>query len=173
VNTSSTCNPYFASEISSADPALIEPYRVQGRVVAMPNQPIGVQVLVYRTDLLAQYGYKTPPGTWDELEKMAARIQAGERAKEKKNGGTSGQERSQPTANNLRWKDWSGKQQKEAATSSSPMERSAVNTIVQLFISLASVLMAGIDRIQSEQQSQCASATVGILISLELRRCAR
>ena len=79
--------PYFASEISSADPALIEPYRVQGRVVAMPNQPIGVQVLVYRTDLLAQYGYKTPPGTWDELEKMAARIQAGERAKEKKNWG--------------------------------------------------------------------------------------
>jgi trehalose/maltose transport system substrate-binding protein len=87
VNTSSTCNPYFASEISSADPALIEPYRVQGRVVAMPNQPIGVQVLVYRTDLLAQYGYKTPPGTWDELEKMAARIQAGERAKEKKKWG--------------------------------------------------------------------------------------
>jgi trehalose/maltose transport system substrate-binding protein len=76
--------PYFASEISSEDRGLIEIYRIQGKVVAMPNQPIGVQVLVYRTDLLARYGYKTPPRTWDELEKMATRIQAGERAKGKK-----------------------------------------------------------------------------------------
>jgi trehalose/maltose transport system substrate-binding protein len=73
--------PYFASEISSEDRDLIESYRVQGKVVAMPKQPLGVQVLVYRTDLLARYGYKTPPRTWDELEKMAARIQAGERTK--------------------------------------------------------------------------------------------
>jgi trehalose/maltose transport system substrate-binding protein len=50
----------------------------------LPEQPLGVQVLVYRTDLLARYGYKTPPRTWDELEKMAVRIQAGERAKGKK-----------------------------------------------------------------------------------------
>ncbi len=76
--------PYFASEISSEAPELIEPYRVRGKVVAMPKQPLGVQVLVYRTDLLARYGYKTPPRTWDELEKMALRIQAGERAKGKK-----------------------------------------------------------------------------------------
>jgi trehalose/maltose transport system substrate-binding protein len=76
--------PYFGSEISSEDPALIESYKIQGKVVAMPNQPLGVQVLVYRTDLLAKYGYKTPPRTWDELEKMAFRIQAGERAKGKK-----------------------------------------------------------------------------------------
>jgi trehalose/maltose transport system substrate-binding protein len=76
--------PYFASEISSEDRDIIESYRVQGKVVAMPNQPLGVQVLVYRTDLLARYGYKTPPRTWDELEKTAARIQAGERAKGKK-----------------------------------------------------------------------------------------
>jgi trehalose/maltose transport system substrate-binding protein len=76
--------PYFASEISSEDPALIDIYRIQGKVIAMPKQPLGVQVLVYRTDLLARYGYKTPPRTWDELEKMAARIQAGERAKGKK-----------------------------------------------------------------------------------------
>jgi trehalose/maltose transport system substrate-binding protein len=72
--------PYFASEISSEDPAIIGIYRMQGKVVAMPNQPLGMQVLVYRTDLLAKYGYKAPPRTWDELEKMAARIQAGERA---------------------------------------------------------------------------------------------
>ncbi len=76
--------PYFASEIASEDPELVEPYRVQGKVVAMPKQPLGVQVLVYRTDLLAKYGYKTPPKTWDELEKMAARIQTGERATGKK-----------------------------------------------------------------------------------------
>jgi trehalose/maltose transport system substrate-binding protein len=73
--------PYFASEISAENRDIIESYMVQGKVVAMPNQPLGVQVLVYRTDLLARYGYKTPPRTWDELEKMAARIQAGERAK--------------------------------------------------------------------------------------------
>jgi trehalose/maltose transport system substrate-binding protein len=76
--------PYFASEISAEDPAIIDIYRIQGKVVAMPNQPLGVQVLVYRTDLLAKYGYKAPPRTWDELEKMAARIQAGERATGKK-----------------------------------------------------------------------------------------
>src|ERR1700678_1474002 len=72
--------PYFASEISAEDPNIIAIYRIQGKVVALPEQPLGVQVLVYRTDLLAKYGYKTPPRTWDELEKMAARIQAGERA---------------------------------------------------------------------------------------------
>ncbi len=76
--------PYFASEISSEDRNFVESYRVQGKVVAMPEQPLGMQVLIYRTDLLAKYGYKTPPRKWDELEKMAVRIQAGERAKGKK-----------------------------------------------------------------------------------------
>jgi trehalose/maltose transport system substrate-binding protein len=76
--------PYFASEIASEDPKLVEIYRIQGKVVAMPRQPLGVQVLIYRTDLLAKYGYKTPPRTWDELEKMAAWIQAGERPQGKK-----------------------------------------------------------------------------------------
>src|SRR6202522_4516441 len=75
--------PYFASEIPSQDRDLIENYMVQGKVVAMPYNP-NVEVLLYRTDLLAKYGYKTPPRTWDELEKMAARIQTGERAKGKK-----------------------------------------------------------------------------------------
>src|SRR6202789_202530 len=75
--------PYFAAEISSEDRDLIEAYKIQGKLVAMPYNP-NVEVLVYRTDLLAEYGYKTPPRTWDELEKMAVRIQAGERAKGKK-----------------------------------------------------------------------------------------
>jgi trehalose/maltose transport system substrate-binding protein len=75
---------YFASELSSEDPEFIQSYKVHGKVVAMPEQPLGVQVLIYRTDLLAKYGYKTPPRTWDELEKMAGRIQTGERANGKK-----------------------------------------------------------------------------------------
>jgi trehalose/maltose transport system substrate-binding protein len=76
--------PYFASVLASEDPEIVESYKLGGKVVAMPDQPLGIQVLVYRTDLLAKYGYKTPPRTWDELEKMATRIQAGERATGKK-----------------------------------------------------------------------------------------
>jgi trehalose/maltose transport system substrate-binding protein len=75
--------PYFASELPSQDPDFIESYMVQGKLVAMPYNP-NVKVLVYRTDLLAEYGYNRPPRNWDELEKMAVRIQAGERAKGKK-----------------------------------------------------------------------------------------
>ena len=48
--------------------------------MAIPHHAY-VGVLLYRTDLLHQYGYRAPPKTWDELEAMAARIQAGERAR--------------------------------------------------------------------------------------------
>jgi trehalose/maltose transport system substrate-binding protein len=36
--------------------------------------------LFYRTDLMGKHGYSNPPRTWDDLGKMAAAIQAGERA---------------------------------------------------------------------------------------------
>src|SRR3984893_1800134 len=75
--------PYAAPELSSEDPELVASYTVAGKVVALPyHAQIGV--LSYRIDLLREYGYQRPPKTWDELERMAARIQAGERAKGKK-----------------------------------------------------------------------------------------
>src|SRR5260370_35398858 len=75
--------PYLAPEISALKPELLPSYTVGGKVVAIP---LGAQigVLEYRTDLLREYGYDRPPKTWDELERMAERIQAGERAKGKK-----------------------------------------------------------------------------------------
>ena len=75
--------PHFSSELSSLDPELVASYTVNGKVVAIPYH-IQIGVLAYRSDLLRKYGYTHPPATWDELEKMAARIQAGERAEGKK-----------------------------------------------------------------------------------------
>lgn len=75
--------PYFSSEVSSLDPELVASYTVNGKVVAIPYH-MQIGVLAYRTDLLRKYGYTHPPATWDELERMAARIQAGERAEGKK-----------------------------------------------------------------------------------------
>jgi trehalose/maltose transport system substrate-binding protein len=75
--------PQFTAELSSEDPQLVASYTVDGKLVALPYHT-HVGVLQYRTDLLREYGYTHPPKTWDELERMAARIQAGERAKGKK-----------------------------------------------------------------------------------------
>jgi trehalose/maltose transport system substrate-binding protein len=75
--------PYFANEISLQFPEIAVSYTVDKKLVAMPYRA-DVGLLFYRTDLLRQYGYREPPRTWDELEMMAARIQAGERAKGKK-----------------------------------------------------------------------------------------
>jgi trehalose/maltose transport system substrate-binding protein len=74
----------LANEIKSFDPQLLASYEVDGRLVAIPYT-VQVGVLEYRSDLLREYGYQHPPRTWEELEKMAARIQTGERAK----GGSS------------------------------------------------------------------------------------
>jgi trehalose/maltose transport system substrate-binding protein len=71
--------PFFSSELSSVEPDLVSSYTVKSRVIAAPYHP-HVGVLYYRTDLLTKYGYHLPPQTWSELEKMAFRIQEGERA---------------------------------------------------------------------------------------------
>jgi trehalose/maltose transport system substrate-binding protein len=46
--------PYFASETASEDRGLIESYRIQGKLVAIPYNP-NVEVLVYRTDLRSPF----------------------------------------------------------------------------------------------------------------------
>jgi trehalose/maltose transport system substrate-binding protein len=74
--------PYLAVEISSIEPELLPSYTVDGALVAIPNS-VQVGVLQYRSDLLRKYGYEHPPKTWDDLERMAQRIQAGERAQGK------------------------------------------------------------------------------------------
>lgn len=75
--------PYFAEDLSLVKPELLSSYAVAGKVVAIPYQ-LNVGSLEYRSDLLREYGYDHPPGTWDELERMASRIQTGERAKGRK-----------------------------------------------------------------------------------------
>jgi trehalose/maltose transport system substrate-binding protein len=77
--------PNFPSELLSAqDPEVLASYMVEGKLVAMPYHP-NLGVLYHRADLLLRYGYSRPPRTWDELEKMAVKIQNGERARGNKN----------------------------------------------------------------------------------------
>ena len=75
--------PYFGNEISQQFPAITASYTVDKKLVAIAYRA-DIGLLFYRTDLLREHGYREPPSTWDELEVMAARIQAGERAKGKK-----------------------------------------------------------------------------------------
>jgi trehalose/maltose transport system substrate-binding protein len=72
--------PYFGAELSSQNPVVVASYTVGDKLVAVPRHAYA-GVLMYRADLLPRYGYHEPPKTWDELERMATRIQAGERAK--------------------------------------------------------------------------------------------
>src|ERR1700739_745516 len=73
--------PYIPEqEIQAHFPELISNYTVNGRLVALPAN-LSEGMLFYRVDLLRKYGYRAPPATWQELEVMARRIQAGERAK--------------------------------------------------------------------------------------------
>lgn len=70
---------YLAKDAADQLDAQVQNDTVNGKLTSMPfNTELGV--LYYRADLLSKYGYSHPPNTWDELEKMAARIQAGERS---------------------------------------------------------------------------------------------
>src|SRR5271170_3184351 len=69
--------PYFAEQVSSQNPVVLASYTVGDKLVAIPHHAY-ISVLYYRPNLLRKYGYREPPKTWDELEKMAVRIQAGE-----------------------------------------------------------------------------------------------
>jgi trehalose/maltose transport system substrate-binding protein len=73
---------YSGDEIALVKPQLLPSYTVEGKVLAIPFE-VNIGSLEYRADLLREYGYDHPPATWDELEAMAKRIQAGERAKGK------------------------------------------------------------------------------------------
>ena len=75
--------PYFAEQVFSQNPVVLASYTVGDKLVAIPHHAY-ISVLYYRPNLLRKYGYREPPKTWDELEKMATRIQAGERAKGEK-----------------------------------------------------------------------------------------
>lgn len=72
--------PYFADDLASVPPVVVSSYTVADKLVAVPHHAY-VGLLFYRTDLLQRYGYREPPKTWDELETMTSRIQAGERAR--------------------------------------------------------------------------------------------
>lgn len=71
-------NPYLAEQARQYLPTLVKNNTVGGRLVGIPLDT-EAGLLYYRTDLLPKYGYAHPPDNWDELERIAARIQAGER----------------------------------------------------------------------------------------------
>lgn len=77
-------NPYLAKDAKAIWPRVVKGDTVNGKLLAMPFN-IEVGVLHYRSDLLKKYGFDHPPRTWQEMERMAARIQRGERAAGNKN----------------------------------------------------------------------------------------
>ena len=72
-------SPYLHHDSGQYLPELLKNDTVAGRIVSLPFY-LNTGMLFYRTDLLRKYGYRQPPASWDQLEKMAAHIQQGERA---------------------------------------------------------------------------------------------
>jgi trehalose/maltose transport system substrate-binding protein len=68
----------LSASISEEMPEAISSATSGGRVIAVPYF-LEYGVLYYRADLLKRYGFARPPRTWDELERQASRIQAGQR----------------------------------------------------------------------------------------------
>jgi trehalose/maltose transport system substrate-binding protein len=67
------------TQVKEHFPAIVENNTVDGKLVGMPWFT-DAGLLYFRTDLLTKYGYSGPPATWADLEAMAKKIQAGERA---------------------------------------------------------------------------------------------
>ncbi len=96
---------YLEPETRSIDPGLVSNYSLHGNVLAIPMN-INGGMLAYRSDLLRRYGYAHPPKTWQELEKVAWRIQQGERTRGNKNFWGyvwSGADAESLTCNALEW----------------------------------------------------------------------
>ena len=71
-------SPYLGDDVKAFPPELIQAFTVAGKLVAIPVF-VDTGLLYYRSDLLRKYGFRAPPATWEELEKMAKIIQRGER----------------------------------------------------------------------------------------------
>ncbi len=67
-----------AAQQAKIFPAMLKNDTVNGKLLAMPWYT-DAGMLFYRTDLLKKYGYTSAPKTWDELQAMASKIQAGEK----------------------------------------------------------------------------------------------
>ena len=68
-----------SDDIKAHYPGIVANDTVGGKLVAMPYfSDFGM--LYYRTDLLQKYGFSGPPATWDDLNMMAQKIVAGEKA---------------------------------------------------------------------------------------------
>ncbi len=70
--------PYAGDVAKSFAPEILSNFWVGRKLLALPRF-VDVGVLYYRGDLLAKYGFRHPPKTWDELGYMSRRIQEGER----------------------------------------------------------------------------------------------
>ncbi len=72
--------PYFKqADMADFFPRIVENNTLDGKLLALPYRT-DAGLLYYRADLLQKYGFAKPPETWDELQRMAQTIQAGERS---------------------------------------------------------------------------------------------